>query len=329
MAEPAGLAASPASIGSTTPAAPLLTPETLATFHFRLRLVSIVSHALLFVATLVAVFRTLRYVLLRRSGRTGPAHATRLVKFWSAFGLMNAAHTVFASYLTPFGLAPMVTAPLAIAAVALSVGPRLSMAGRAYDGPLSIFYETHAGELDSTIATLREHLGKVDEATCALAEYLLQHLSVGGLSGMGRAFTNLFSEAAATEADAAVQGERRRRKQGEASLPEGSSGGRDASGGRDRIAPGTGSRSFFAGAPHERADAAAESPNGFVSANLKDARPKPAYDASRALRDQFRRRRSLSAESSTGDTDSAASLDAMPEASCAPGENGDVRRRRR
>lgn len=317
-----------AAAGATTSASNFLAPANLSTFHSRLRLVSILSHTIIVVVSLVAVIRTLRYVLRRRSGLIGPAHATRLVKFWSSFGLLYSAHTALTLYLSPLGLGALVTAPFAVAATALSIGARVPLSIRAYDGLVCTFFETHAPEIETYLAALNQHLASIDEGTSALAEHLLQHLSVGGLTGMGRAFTRLFSEAEAAESEAAASGGESAAaaavKRPSQRLPASS-----VVGGSGAVAPGGGSRSFFAGAAHERADASAEDASGFVRANVKDTQPKPAYDASRALREQFRRRRSMGGSSSTGDSDSVASLDALPDKLVASDESGDVRRRRR
>jgi uncharacterized membrane protein YgcG len=265
------------------------------------------SYILLGAATLSAIARTLHYVTQRRAGHAGPAHAVRLTKLWACAGLAHAAAVVAGLYLEPVGLGGAAAVLRALAACALAFGARLPVAVRAYDGPLREFYDARAIEIEAYLARGTVAMRDVDDAVSELARFLLDHLAVGGLSGSVRALTGLAAEAESGTDAQSASGSAKRRRPGGQLLSEaagGVAGGGGGGGGRSH--PGGGSRAFFAGSAHERADAVNEMATGLVEADAARGELRPAYEGSRAMRAQFRRRRSTMGSASSFATEVSA-----------------------
>lgn len=240
--------------------------------------------------TASTLLRTFRYILLRRRGLTGPAHAARLTKLWCLHGALFTLHTFLSSYLSLLNISPLSLALFSISLLLLSLGPRLSLAARAYTTLLTPLYLSAEPELEAHLAKLRAFRAEVDTELQTAATAALQYVSVAGVSGAGRELTRALADALSAEAaEVAARG---------AGGGEGGAAARAAKAppepkmidGRDRVERRR-SKTFFGGNAGERADATKEESSGIVGAGqVSRLAVRPAYEGSRRLREEFRRR---------------------------------------
>lgn len=248
-------------------------------------------HILYAITTLSTLLRTIHYILLRRRGLTGPAHAARLMKFWCIHGFLYTLHTFLSPHLSLISLSPLSLLLLALALILLSLGPRLNLASRAYSNLLAPFYTTHKPEIEARLSVLAVKRAEFDTNAQAAATAALQYVSVAGVSGAGRTLTRALADAVAAEvaeARAGVSAEQR--------LASRAAAGREPvkePGIADDMPERRKSKSFFAGQAGERADATKEESSGIVSAgHVSRLAVRPAYEGSRKMREEFRRRSS-------------------------------------
>jgi hypothetical protein len=252
-----------------------------------LQTVGRISQGVVIVATVVMIARTLTYVVHRRNGLAGPAFSRRLAKFWAVYGAVQFASMNIHAYFDPFGLTWLLhLCQAVILLVILGGGRSLSMCERVFNSVLTPFYEEHTPEVEHQLARARAGLREIDDAARELAKFLLEHMAVGGLSGAVRALM----DAAKPPVDASPSGKRRHPALGQPERPA-------------AAVPAPSSRDFHAGEAEARARAISSGTAGFVQASLLGSASdvRPAYDGSRALRAEFRRRRTGTFVSNAGD----------------------------
>lgn len=248
-------------------------------------------HIFYFLTTLSTLLRTTHYILLRRRGLTGPAHAARLMKFWCIHGFLYALHTFLSHYLSLISISPLSLLLLALALIVLAHGPRLNLASRAYTNVLAPFYTTHKPEIEGHLTVLAAKRAEFDSNAQAAATAALQYVSVAGVSGAGRTLTRALADALAAEvaeARSGVSAEQRlasRAAAGQKPVEE--------PGIADDMPERRKSKTFFAGQAGERANATKEESSGIVAAgDVSRLAVRPAYEGSRKMREEFRRRTS-------------------------------------
>jgi hypothetical protein len=250
-----------------------------------LHIVGTISHGVVIVASLFMVVRTVTYVVRRRNGLAGPAFARRLAKFWAVFGAFQFVSMNIYAYFDPFGLTWLLHLCQAVVLVVVLGGRRLSMCERIFDSILTPFYEEHTPEVEHQLARARAGLRDIDDAARELAKFLLEHMAVGGLSGAVSALMGV----AKLSAETSSAGKARHPALGQ---PESTA-----------LVPARGSHDFHAGEAEARARAISSEKAGFVHASMLGSASdvRPAYDGSRALRSEFRRRRGGTFASNSGD----------------------------
>lgn len=230
-----------------------------------------------------------------------------LLKFWTLHGVVECVAHVLTLYLTPFQATWLISVLRAVILLFLTYGRRLSIATTLYEERLAPFYKSHQPEIEQQLFHLRQRMDRVDDAFKELGSYLLNHMAVGGLSGVAKGLSQLFAESLRQDLDALQQGgvEQDATVQNQAQR-------REAADGRDRArlsSPREGDlfangRQFFAGEPEERAMAVGyESSTDSLQTVMWLAKAEPpriAYEGSRAMRRQFKNRAAQTKKDGTG-----------------------------
>lgn len=231
-------------------------------------------------AILLCVFlltNSLIYVYRRRKGKAGPLMTPLFIKFWSVYGMMHFAVLVLSQYLTPFGLAWLVSVIRTLVLAVMTWGAYLPFATRIYDRILRPFYDAQEAEIEQYFSRIRSAWNEQKEALEELAQHLLNRVAIGGVDGVvSQAQGEKILAAENAEQVDPVTGRRRRSP----SLP-------------DTTTSAITERQFFAGQAEDRVHTAAGSSVNALRGVIRPAGhdvPKPAYEHSRALRQAFRQR---------------------------------------
>lgn len=242
----------------------------------------------------VMVARTLIYLLHRRQGLVGPAHAIRLTKFWSVYGLLASSCVLASVYLDPFGLGWFVDLVRAGCLTILICGRNLPAACSIFDEALRPFYDSNAHEVDVILRQVRSFASDIDDVARDFAKYLLDHLAVGGFMGLARAVTG-FQEGPSSFASISQNSSEVSTKNHASRVgPRLSEIGFVQDGTTRVLFQKSGANSSSAYATAERSSPATDDTSSLVPSSLsfRERLMRPAYGGSRELRASFRSRQS-------------------------------------
>lgn len=220
-----------------------------------------------------------------------------LLKFWALYGIIECVAHVLTLYLTPFKGTWLISLLRATALLFLTYGRKLPNATAMYEARLAPFYKSQQPEIEQHLSHLRQRMNRVDDAFKELGSFLLNHMAVGGLSGVANGLSQLFTEALRQDLQALQQGNA---EQGAVAQYQGQEEEAGRGGKRAGLSsPREGDlfvngRQFFAGEPEERARAIGhESSTDSLQSVMWMAKAEPpqvAYEGSRAMRRQFKNR---------------------------------------
>lgn len=257
-----------------------------------------ISEFLAFSLIALMIFKTLFYVKRRRAGSIGPQSAIPLLKFWTCYAIFDSLAFMLSLYFSVFKLTWLISLLRALTMLVIISNRRLTAISSLYDNHLKPFYDTNSSEIDSYVDILRTKWRSIDQAFQELAKYLLKRMAVGGLSGVGTALGELFTEAIMQDAhnkdpSITIDSQKQSQHQTLSQQTNTTVDNNDLWGG---------TRNFFAGQPEEKAKAIAKQVTTTQHTRTNDLinlvkppnleMPRGAYEQVKEMRRQFRRKSS-------------------------------------